>query len=114
MEEQHMNPDFPKQRGCFITPKDAAYEDACKVVDYPTWSLKNGREPLCSNPGIEAGVDFEKSFASKREALEFCAAERYVVCAHPKTDEELAAARAKREAYYASHSANAAQDELEF
>lgn len=110
----HMNPDFPKQRGCFITPKGIEMTDACTVVDYPTWSLKNNRAPFNANLAVPDGIAFEKKFASKAEALEFCKAENYVPCSHPKTEEELAEIRAKREAFYASRNATEPQDEFDF
>lgn len=111
---EHMNPDFPKQRGCFITPKVIEMTDACTVVDYPTWSLKNNRAPFNANPAVPDGIAFEKKFASKAEALEFCKAENYVPCSHPKTEEELAEIHAKREAFYASRDATESQDEFDF
>lgn len=109
-----MNPDFPKQRGCFITPKGIEMTDACAVVDYPTWSLKNNRAPFNANSAVPDGSAFEKKFSSKAEALEFCKAENYVPCSHPKTEEELAEIRAKREAFYASRNAAEPQDEFDF
>ena len=112
--DEHMNPDFPKQRGCFITPKGAAMTDACSVVDYPTWSVKNHRTPFCMNMPMKDGVSFEKAFATKADAIEFCKAENYVTCSHPKTDEELAEIKAKREAFYANRNGVDQHDEFEF
>lgn len=109
---EHMNPNYPKQRGCFI---DVNKETGrCSVVDYPTWTVKNGRWFPGANEPIADGQDYERPFATKEEAFEFCKAENYVVCSFPKSDEELAEIKAKREAYWAAHGgAEAERDAFE-
>ena len=96
---EHMNPTFPQQRGCFIEVNEKTGK--CSVVDYPTWTVKNGRWFPGANEPIPDGQDFEKPFENKEAALAWCKEENYVVCDYPKSDEEIAAIRAKREAYWA-------------
>lgn len=108
---EYMNPTYPQQRGCFIEVNEKTGK--CSVVDYPTWSSKNGRYVCDGNSPIPEGKDWQKSFDSKEAALEFCKSENYVVCSFPKTDEELAEIARKREAYWAKWREEGKTDDLD-
>lgn len=104
---EHMNPDYPRQRGCFIEESD----NEVKVVDYPTWTNNAGRYVYNGNASIPAGNDISKSFKTKNDALDFCTADNYVVCAYPKSDEELAELARKRAEWYATNNIDPADDD---
>lgn len=79
----HMNPNFPGKRGCFIDKRDSK---KISLVDYPTWSSKNGRFVSGEmNTPIPDGKPFEKAFKILEEATEFAKDEGYVICTDPWT-----------------------------
>lgn len=98
---ERMNPNYPQPRGCFI--EEDKTSGTCQVIDYPTWTVKNGRWFPGANDPIPDGLVNTLSFATKQDALEFCKDDHYVICSYPKSDEELAEIKAKREAYWAAH-----------
>jgi len=94
---EHMNPDFPNARGCWI---DTRVEGKVVVSDYPTWREKNepGNLPPYwnKNEPIQDGRTWQKEFATVEEAEAFMKEENYVKCDMP------ASLRPKREAKTAS------------
>ena len=81
-KEMHksMNPIYPSQRGCFIDKRNGKVV----VVDYPTWSAKNGKYVQGEfNMPIEDGKESSREFASVEEAKDFCVADNYVICTDP-------------------------------
>ena len=84
--EKMKNIDFPKQRGCFVEINKKT--GACSVVDYPTWSAKNGRFLFGDNKPFPDGMECETSFATVDEARAFCKEQNYVFCAHPRDDKD--------------------------
>lgn len=83
--EKMKNIDFPKPRGCFIEHNQKT--GACSVVDYPTWSAKNGWALLDGNKPLPNDVEVEIPFATREEAYAYCNEQNYVICARPKDDE---------------------------
>ena len=80
---EHMNPNFPNQRGCFV---DKRTPNKILLVDYPTWCSKNGRENFGeANAPIASDKPFEKEFATVHEAYVFAESEHYAVCEDPWT-----------------------------
>lgn len=85
---EHLNPDYPNRRGCFIDRFSKAKESKILVVDYPTWHLENDIEPELSipypNSPIPAGQPNSREFDTLDDARAFAAAENYVICTMPR------------------------------
>lgn len=81
---EHLNPDYPNRRGCFIDRFSKAKENKILVVDYPTWHLENGEYVTGGNERIPAGQSYMKEFDTLEAARAFAENENYLICTMPK------------------------------
>ena len=79
MSKKMANVDFPQQRGCFIEINEKTGERT--LVDYPTWSLKNGRAPVSANAALPEDMECTITFPTAEEAQAYCKEQNYVCCA---------------------------------
>ena len=83
--DTHMNPVYPRTRGCFIDPHSKAAEGKVVLADYPTWHTKNGNWVEGANAPIPDGLPWQKEFNSVQEAKAFAESENYLVCQLPRS-----------------------------
>lgn len=79
---EHLNPVYPNTRGCFIDRYSV--KGKILVVDYPTWTLDNGKYVSNANARIPAGQPYSKEFDTLDEARAFADSENYVICTMPR------------------------------
>lgn len=80
---EHLNPNYPNFRGCFIDRYTKKAENKILVVDYPTWHLENGEYVTDGNERIPVGQPYSKEFDTLDAAREFANAENYIICTMP-------------------------------
>ena len=79
---EHLNPNYPNTRGCFIDRYSV--KGKVLVVDYPTWTLDTEKYVPNANGRIPVGQPSSKEFDTLEDARAFAASENYVICTMPR------------------------------